>query len=165
MALRMRTHITLVGWIHVIYNLLAVVAVVGGVVLWIGTSGAIGLGTTLSGDMTPQGGAALGGLLSILGLLVGCGMLVPSLPGFLGGIGCLRERPWARLLLILVSALHVLTFVPTGIAIGLYSLWVLLQPETKAIFEGYDWIPTGDGPTLWADPSAPSAPPAPDAAV
>jgi hypothetical protein len=43
--------------------------------------------------------------------------------------------------------------VPTGIAIGLYSLWVLLQPETKAIFEGYDWIPTD------VEPAAPSVPP------
>lgn len=157
----MRTHIKIVGAIHVIYNLLAVLTVIGGVALWLGTSGAIGVGATLSGDVTPQSGAALSGVLAILGLIVGFCMLVPSLPGFLGGVGVLRQRPWARLLLVLVSVLHVVTFLPTGIAIGLYSLWVLLQPQTKAIFEGYDWIPTGDDAApekpVWSDDPAPNA--------
>ena len=73
--------------------------------------------------------------LAAFGLLIGCASLVPALPGFLGGVGLLRHHSWARLVLIIVSAVHVLTFLPTGIIIGGYSLWVLLTPETKAIID------------------------------
>lgn len=137
----MRTHIQIVGFLHVIYNGLAVLTGVGAIVFWILASIGIAAGAAGSGEVTPGGGLALGSLLAGFGLLIGCVALVPSLPGFLGGIACLRHRPWSRLVLIVVSVLHIITFVPTSVLLGAYSLYVLLHPETKAIFEGYDWIP------------------------
>lgn len=137
----MRTHIQIVGIVHVVYNLLAVLAGLFFIGVWLLASGAIGVGAAGSGEMDPAGGVFLGGFLAAFGLLVGCLSLIPSLPGFLGGIACLRHRPWSRLVLIVVSVLHIITFVPTSVILGAYSLWVLLHAETKAIFEGYDWIP------------------------
>lgn len=137
----MRTHIQIVGILHVVYNGLAVLTGIGFIVFWVLFSGAVGAGAAGSGEMPPAGGVALGGFLAAFGLLVGCLSLIPSLPGFLGGIACMRHRPWARLVLIVVSGLHIITFVPTSVLLGAYSLWVLLHPETKAVMEGYDWIP------------------------
>lgn len=137
----LRTHIQIVGILHVVYNGLAVLTGVGFIVFWVLFSGAVGAGAAGSGEVPPVGGVALGGFLAAFGLLVGCLSLIPSLPGFLGGIACMRHRPWSRLVLIVVSALHIITFVPTSVLLGAYSLWVLLHPETKAVMEGYDWIP------------------------
>ncbi len=33
---------------------------------------------------------------------------------------------------------HVLFNVPIGTAIGVYSIWVLMQPETVELFTGHD---------------------------
>jgi hypothetical protein len=142
----MRTHIQIVGIVHVVYNLLAVLAALTFIGVWFVASGAIGAGAAASGETSPGEGAAIGSFLAVFGLLIGCASLVPALPGFLGGVGLLRHHSWARLVLIIVSAIHVLTFVPTSVVLGAYSLWVLLTPETKAIIDGYDWIPKDTAP-------------------
>ena len=49
--------------------------------------------------------------------------------GLVGGIGLLAYKPWARYLVIVVSALGCLN-IPIGTLKGVYSLWVLLQDET-----------------------------------
>lgn len=137
----MRTHIQIVGIVHVVYNLLAVIAGVVFIAIWVMASGAIGVGAASAGEVGSAGGVAIGGFLAAFGLLMGCVSLVPSLPGFLAGIACLKHRPWARIVLIVVSGLHIVTLVPTSVILGGYSLYVLLHPETRAIFGGYDWLP------------------------
>ncbi|MCP5110870.1 MAG: hypothetical protein GY953_08560 [bacterium] len=60
-------------------------------------------------------------------------LLVLSLPSIIAGIGLLYFRGWARVLTLVISAIDLLN-VPFGTAIGAYSLWVLLSPETEALF-------------------------------
>ena len=55
--------------------------------------------------------------------------------GILGGIGLLGYKPWARILVIVLSALSCLN-VPIGTAKGVYSLWALLQDDTMDLFQG-----------------------------
>jgi hypothetical protein len=71
------------------------------------------------------------------------GFLSASLPilfaflstlGLVGGIGLLAYRPWARYLVIVVSALGCLN-IPIGTLKGVYALWVLLQDETIKLFD------------------------------
>ena len=45
----------------------------------------------------------------------------------------LSFKPWARILGIVLSALHLLN-VPFGTAVGIYGLWALLNRETEALF-------------------------------
>jgi hypothetical protein len=59
--------------------------------------------------------------------------LALAIPCLLGGIFILQYHEWARLVMIIVSALNVLNM-PFGAAIGAYGLWVLLQPETEPLF-------------------------------
>jgi hypothetical protein len=54
--------------------------------------------------------------------LIGLG----SILGILGGFGLLRYQQWARILIIVLSALDCLK-VPIGTAKGVYSIWTLLQ--------------------------------------
>jgi hypothetical protein len=56
------------------------------------------------------------------------------LPSLAGGIGLLQLKSWARILVIVLSALHLFA-VPFGTALGIYGLWALLKPETEALFQ------------------------------
>jgi len=55
--------------------------------------------------------------------------------GIIGGIGLFAYRSWARILVMIVSALNCLN-IPVGTAKGVYSIWVLMQPETIELFDG-----------------------------
>jgi hypothetical protein len=56
-----------------------------------------------------------------------------GLPGLVGGVGLLQFRSWARITVIVISALD-LIHIPFGTALGIYGFWVLLNPETEAMF-------------------------------
>ena len=56
--------------------------------------------------------------------------------GIIGGIGLFAYRSWARILVMIVSALNCLN-VPVGTAKGVYSIWVLMQPESIELFDGF----------------------------
>ena len=51
----------------------------------------------------------------------------------MAGWGLLNDKPWARILTIVLSALSLLS-VPIGTALGIYGLWVLTHPEVEAQF-------------------------------
>lgn len=72
-------------------------------------------------------------VLTIVGLAVGCFMVMISLLGLVTGIGLLRRKPWARVL-ALVGAVLKLFNVPIGTAIGAYTFWVLMQAEATPFF-------------------------------
>jgi hypothetical protein len=72
-------------------------------------------------------------ILPTIGIVVGVFFLLISIPGIIGGLGVLKQKEWARILVLIISALHLLNF-PIGTAIGAYSIWVLVQPETIRIF-------------------------------
>ena len=73
-------------------------------------------------------------VLSFIGNSLGLILLFISTLGVIGGIGLFSYRSWARILVMIVSALNCLN-VPVGTAKGIYSLWVLMQPETIDLFE------------------------------
>jgi hypothetical protein len=56
-----------------------------------------------------------------------------SIIGLVGGIGLLVYKPWARYLVIVISALDCVN-IPFGTAKGVYSIWVLIQDETINLF-------------------------------
>ena len=64
-------------------------------------------------------------LVSILGL-----------PGLVGAMGVRTGRRWARMLLIVMAAISVVSFPPIGTAIGGYTLWALLRRDGALLFSG-----------------------------
>jgi hypothetical protein len=72
-------------------------------------------------------------VLSTIGFIIAGFLVILSVPGIIGGIGLLHRREWARILVLIISALHLLNF-PIGTAIGAYSIWVLVQRETVLLF-------------------------------
>ena len=43
-------------------------------------------------------------------------------------------KPWARTLMLVISALH-LFHIPLGTALGIYGFFVLLNDETRRLFQ------------------------------
>ena len=76
-------------------------------------------------------------VLTTVGVAVGAFFLVMAVPGVIGGVGLLRHRSWARFLVLILGAVHLLN-VPIGTALGAYTIWVLIQDETERLFERRD---------------------------
>ena len=72
-------------------------------------------------------------VLSTIGFVIGAFLIIISVPGIIGGIGLLHRREWARILVLIISALQLIN-IPIGTLIGGYSIWVLVQPETVRLF-------------------------------
>jgi hypothetical protein len=123
----MAQHVKILGILHIVFGALCVF---GGLIVLVVMGGIAGIvGTS---DQSQDAAvavpilAAIGGFLCILCLVIG-------LPGLVGGIGLLQYKPWARITLIVLSALD-LIHVPIGTALGIYGFWVLLNPQTEAMF-------------------------------
>ncbi len=100
-------------------------SMLGGLVVMLAMGGA-GL---LSGEI--GGAIALGSL----GLIIGTMVVVLGLPQFIGGLGLLGRKSWARYVLMVTSALSLFGF-PIGTILGGYSLWVLTNNDTKMLTSG-----------------------------
>jgi hypothetical protein len=74
-------------------------------------------------------------VISYVGGVIALFILFFSSLGIIGGIGLFSYQPWARILVMIVSAMNCLN-VPVGTAKGVYSIWVLMQPETIELFDG-----------------------------
>lgn len=119
---KMRKHVTVVGAIHIGFG---AIGLIGAVAIFFVLNFAKG---QVGNDDVAQ---TVVGFLSIsLPLLVG----FMSTLGLVGGIGLLSFQSWARFLVIVVAALGCLN-IPIGTLKGVYSLWVLLQDDTIALFQ------------------------------
>lgn len=72
-------------------------------------------------------------VLSIIGNVIAGFLVFISIPGLIAGIGLYRRKEWARILTIVISVIVLFNF-PLGTAIGIYSIWAMVQPETVAVF-------------------------------
>jgi len=119
---KMKKHVTVVGAIQIGFSLLGLI---GALAIFFALRFAL---TQIGNDDTGQ---IVVNFLSIsLPLLVG----FLSTLGLVGGIGLLGFKPWARYIVIVVSALGCLN-IPIGTLKGVYCLWVLMQDETVKLFE------------------------------
>jgi len=118
---KMKKHVTLVGSIQIGFSVLGLMIAV---VIFVALTFARGF--TENDD---AGQMVLSFLSISLPLLIG----FVSAVGLVGGIGLLVYKPWARYLVIVVSALGCVN-IPFGTVKGVYCLWVLLQDETIKLF-------------------------------
>lgn len=72
-------------------------------------------------------------ILSIIAKAIAAFLIFVSIPGLIAGLGLYRRKEWARILTLVISVIVLFNF-PLGTAIGIYSIWALVQPETVAAF-------------------------------
>jgi hypothetical protein len=73
-------------------------------------------------------------VLSIIANVMITMFAVLSIPGIIAGMGLFKRKEWARILTLILSVLHLLSF-PIGTAVGVYSIWALVQPENVEAFK------------------------------
>ena len=118
----MKAQIELVAILHLVFSGIGILIAIACFVLLSGIG-------WISGDATAMG------VLGITGLLVALFLGVVSIPGIIAGIGLLKLKPWARILAIIVSCLDLFN-VPFGTALGVYTLYVLMNDEAIRLLSG-----------------------------
>ena len=124
----MENHIKILGILNIVWG--SVGALAGLVVLLVfgGAYGVVGVVTR----QQPDAAVALP-LIAMIGGAIALFLLIVSIPSIIAGIGLYNLRPWSRILVIVLSALHLLNF-PFGTALGIYGLWVLLSHDSRRYF-------------------------------
>ena len=117
----MRNHVTVLGVLYIVFHLFFLITAL--IILFI-FAGSILLAHDREATTT----------LTIVGLALIIFFCLLSLPGIIGGIGLLQHRSWARILVLILAIINLIN-VPFGTALGIYSLWVLLNSETAQIFD------------------------------
>ncbi|MGA8027846.1 MAG: hypothetical protein WB992_11935 [Bryobacteraceae bacterium] len=150
----MRDHVKILGILNIVLGSLGALAGAGVLLVFGGIASVIGMSANNSNDMSAIP------ILGIIGFAIAMFLFVLSVPSIIGGWGLLKFQPWARILMIVISALNLL-HIPIGTAIGIYGFWVLLNQETERLFATRGaYIPA---PASY--PAPPTYPPQPPPAV
>lgn len=118
----MKQHVSFVGALHIGFGLLGIA---GALAIFFGFQFLFEL---VDHDPIAQK------ILSYVGNTIALITMFFSSLGVIGGAGLFSYRSWARILVMIVSAVNCLN-IPVGTAKGIYSIWVLMQPETIELFE------------------------------
>lgn len=120
----MRTHVTVLGWVQIAFGVLELFAgaAMFGLMTFFGIFGGLASGELALPFLGPAVGAFIGTII-----------VVTAIPNLLAGWGLLNHKNWARILAMVLAVLNGLKF-PWGTAFAVYTIWVLTQEETKALF-------------------------------
>ena len=112
----MNTHVKVVGWLWIANGVVTILMVLIGLII-------INLNVPGAQDA----------------LLVTIGGLCCFVPGiiadFAAGLGLLKYQNWARILAIILAIVN-LFLPPIGTAVGIYTLIIMFNNETEALFRG-----------------------------
>jgi fructose-specific phosphotransferase system IIC component len=114
----MNTQVKIVGWLWIVNGMLSILMAI------------IGLAVINWPGIVPNPRDSL---------LASTGVLCFFLPGIIAyivaGYGLLKYKSWARILAIILAILNLILF-PIGTALGIYTLVIMFNDETKALFNG-----------------------------
>jgi hypothetical protein len=123
----MEQHVTVVAILNIVCGGLGVLIALLVLLFFGGMAGVVHSDPSPDSDV---GFAALG-VIGVVGFIV---IALISVPAVIGGVGLLKFREWARILLIVMSALNLIN-IPFGTALGIYGLWTLLNDGTRVLFK------------------------------
>ncbi|MGQ9918201.1 MAG: hypothetical protein ACUVS7_12355 [Bryobacteraceae bacterium] len=122
----METHVKILAWFNLILGALGCLVAAA---TFAGGSLIPALVALAAGEAGFLPASILQAIVTVIVAIV----LVLSLPSLILGFGLYNLRPWARILGIVLAAIHLLN-VPLGTIISVYAFWVLLNPQTEALF-------------------------------
>ena len=116
----MEKHITVLGVLYIAFSALGILAAI------IVFTAVVG-GGLISGDSEAMT------ITAIVGPTIAFFLILVSAPGIIGGIGLLKRRDWARILVLILGFLSLIN-IPFGTVLGVYTIWALLKDETVQHF-------------------------------
>ena len=111
----MERHVTILGAFHIAFGAIGLVIALAILVIFGGAAGLIGVGAASDPDAliaVP--------IVALVGTILMMAALLLSVPGIAAGFGLMTYRPWARMLTVVLSLLHLFNF-PFGSALGVYG--------------------------------------------
>ena len=124
----MELHVKILAVFHIVFGLLGLVAALAILIVFGGMASVVGF----AAGSEPDAWLAVP-ILGIVGSVLMLIALALSIPGIIGGWGLLKSKSWARILMIVLSALNLIN-IPIGTLLGIYGLWVLLSRDTELLF-------------------------------
>ena len=118
----MQDHVKIIGILWIIFGIFSLI---GALILFM-----ILFGVSLIRDM----GDIAPGILRFVAIAAGLFLAILGVPKIVGGLGLLRQREWARILVLAVSFLSLIN-IPFGTALGIYSIVILFNQETVKLFK------------------------------
>jgi len=126
----MREHIRLIGILNMVMGGLSALFGIAGFLVLSGVAGVVGFSAD-GGDADSKMAVPI---LATIGLGVAIFFIALALPALIGGWGLMNFKPWARVLMLVISVFE-LFHIPIGTALGVYGLWALFSEEGRRLFE------------------------------
>jgi hypothetical protein len=111
------------------YRVLAILHIVYSSLIGLGGIAAIVVGKVIFGwffQFIPHNGPPPPPFVGAIVQIVGWFILARGVLGVVAGVGLLQRSPWARVWILVVGFLSLLSL-PVGTALGIYTIWVLLS--------------------------------------
>jgi hypothetical protein len=125
----MEKHVTVVAILHLVYSAMGLIA---GIIVFAVFSG-IGAIITHAPDTSVDEAFGAASILWGIGTVIAVLLVLFAIPAIIGAIGLLKKKEWGRILILIVSFFDLL-HIPLGTLLGGYSIWVLFNNETIALF-------------------------------
>ncbi len=117
----MKQHVTIVAALNIGFGLIKFLVAA---IVFLAVVG----GGLISGD------AEALAITAIVGPAVASLLVLLAVPGIIGGVGLLKGKSWARILVLILAVFNLIDF-PVGTAISVYTVWVLLHKNTAELFD------------------------------
>ena len=121
----MKDHVKIIGILWIIFGCFSLLGAAALFMLLFGISFFHGV---LEDPIAP-------GILRIAAVFISGLLALTGIPKVIGGIGLLKGKEWGRIVVLIVSFLSLLSM-PFGTALGIYSIVILFNKETIALFQG-----------------------------
>ena len=118
----MKKHVTVVGALHIGFGFLGLI---GAIVLFFVFDFA---------QSQVEDVEVADTVIRVIKILIPLFLSLGRILSIVGGFGLFGYHQWARIIIIIMSALNCLN-VPIGTAKGVYSLWALMQDDTIILFK------------------------------
>ena len=124
----MDKHVTLAGAFNLAMGIMGILGVIIGSAM---------MATLVNHIEEPEAAA-----IAVLAVSLGFGYLaISSIAQIICAIGLLQRRSWSRVPMIIVSAVKLLD-IPLGTVLGIYTIWAMIQDDTKTILNAGSNIPS-----------------------
>ena len=116
----MDRHVKILGVLNMVYGIVGALAAI---IALVNFGGFQGIYAAFNED-----------ILGLVAMILVAFQLLIAVPCVVAGNQVRKLQDWARVMLIIISAINVLN-VPFGTLIGAYGLWTLMTPETDPLFQ------------------------------